>query len=258
MQKMHFNGIYLPLEIKPDKLESAFKTIKALNLRGFNVTTPYKEKIIPYLDELSPEARDCGAVNTIVNREGKMVGYNTDGKGFLASLAAAELHPGGRVLILGAGGAARAIACSLSSCPAVTHIYLLARNLSQAQQLAQLINKKGLCGASSHRLADDSWNELCKQASLIINCTPVGMYPRIDESPISSMDNVPPDTVIYDIIYNPLPTRFLKMAQDKKLRTLNGLNMLAYQGAFSLELWIGQKAPLKDMLTFLENHLSTP
>lgn len=256
MQKMNFNGIYLPLEIKLHKLESALNTIKVLNLRGFNVTVPYKEKVIPYLDELSPEARECGAVNAIVNREGKMVGYNMDGKGFLGSLAEAELHPEGSVIILGAGGAAKAIAYSLSR-TAVNHIYLLARNLNQAQQLAEFINQKGKCRASSHLLTYDIWNELCKKANLIINCTPVGMYPQIDESPVSSMDNVPSDTVICDIVYNPLQTKFLKMARNKKLRTLNGLTMLVYQGALSLELWTGQKPPLKDMLTFLKNHFST-
>ena len=251
---MGFNGVYLPMEVAPDHLGEAVAGIRALNMLGVNVTVPYKQAVIQYLDKLSPEAGACGAVNLIKNERGQLIGYNTDGRGFMASLAEAGVNSFSQVLIIGAGGAAYSVAYELA-CAGADHIQALDVDESKAGQLAQFIN--GLPGGigSGARMDEKLFGDLSREADLIINCAPVGMHPHLEQSPVSSLDQAKPSAVIYDLIYNPLTTRFLAMGQARGLKTINGLSMLVHQGALTLEILTGIKAPVDYMKEVVSHKL---
>jgi shikimate dehydrogenase len=256
LQLMNYNGIYIPFTVQPSHLEDAIKAMRALNIRGLNVTIPYKEKVIPYLDELSSAAQACGAVNAIINEQGKLIGHNMDGEGFIAGLKAAHVIPKGRILLLGAGGAARAVAYSLAL-ERISSIDILARQVAQAEDLAHSLTPyigtdKKITG---HQWQESTWSKLSSAADIIINTTPVGMFPDINKCPVNNFNEVRPSTIICDIIYNPVQTAFLQAAAAREIKTINGLSMLIHQGALSLELWTGLKAPVEEMQKILMTKL---
>jgi shikimate dehydrogenase len=253
VERLGLNYIYLPFKVDPARLGEAIEAVRALGLRGINVTIPFKEKVIPYLDEISAEAQACGAVNLIKNEQGRLIGFNTDGKGFLASLADEGVSHINRALFIGAGGAARSLAYELAQ-SGVNRLDFLDIDLAKAQTIASLVSSSTDCLGTSYLMSEELFSDLCKQADLIINCTPLGMFPNQDV-PVCSMHNVSSHTVVYDLVYNPLTTRFIAMAQKKQLKTINGVSMLVHQGAIAFEILTGAKPPIALMKEVVLNHL---
>lgn len=242
---------YVPFPVEPGRLEAAVKAVKALGLVGVNVTVPYKEAVLPLLDRLSDEARLTGAVNTIVNHAGLLHGYNTDGKGFLRSLGETGFLPAGKtVLLLGAGGAARAVAIS-AALAGIKRLFLANRSGKRAGELARFITTKtGLpveVVAWPYQEGDTLPGEALSGADLVVQATPLGMYPKEAEAVPLPYDLFKPGQVACDLVYNPLETLFLKKAGRAGAATVSGLGMLLHQGALSFELWTGVAAPLEDM-----------
>jgi shikimate dehydrogenase len=239
---------YLALEIRPELLPQAVVGLKALGCQGFNVTIPYKEQIVASLDEVDDEALIIGAVNTVVNREGKLVGYNTDGRGFLRSLAEEwDLRlRGEQVVVLGAGGAARAIVAGLASAGA-SKITIANRNVERGLLLKADLEQHYPCKIAVVDLSEGKLDKELAASLLVVQTTPVGMYPHAGDTPIIEPSRLWKDSYVYDIIFNPPETRFLLGAREQGCRTANGLGMLLHQGALSFEYWTGIEAPVKLM-----------
>jgi len=212
-------------------------------VRGANVTIPHKVSIMRHLDKVDPEAAAIGAVNTIVNEGGWLKGYNTDGRGAMRALeeACGDLR-GAKVVVIGAGGAARAIGRHLSM--VVDELSILNRMASRAESLASGLRSLPGCNASvtAAALTRENLRSKLVEADVLINATPLGMTPDTDKSPVDS-DLLHPGLLVFDTVYNPLKTRLLREAEEAGARTLTGAKMLAYQGAASFELWTGVRAP---------------
>ena len=238
---------YLPFAVKPEELKIAVESIRSLSMVGVNVTIPHKEKVLPYLDEISPEAKAIGAVNTIHNKRDRLTGYNTDGDGFIESL----IKQGGfdpkdkNVFLLGAGGAAYAISFALIE-SGIKKLILVNRTYSKGKGLLEHLKKifQDKCQLSLVEFEERNSSFVMSEIDLLINATSLGMYPG-DPSLIAP-EVLPPNIFIYDVVYN-RKTPLLKLAEEKKLASLGGLEMLVYQGALSFEIWTGQKAPIKIM-----------
>ncbi|MEW6750956.1 MAG: shikimate dehydrogenase [Candidatus Latescibacterota bacterium] len=239
--------VYVPFHVAPQNLPAAVAGMRALEVAGLNVTVPHKQAVIPLLDQVSEEARAIGAVNTIAWRDGRLWGDNTDAYGVLQSLAhdggLAELPP--RVVLLGAGGAARAVLYALLQRPEVEEVLLLNRTLGRAQILARDLG--GGRRVRAAQLGEEAAAQVAR-AGLLINATSAGMHPQEDESPVQDPSCLQPGMVVLDIVYRPLRTRLMAQAQARGARAANGLGMLAYQGARSFEIWTGQCPPVEVML----------
>ncbi|MEA1962327.1 MAG: shikimate dehydrogenase, partial [Bacillota bacterium] len=239
--------------VEEQNLPAAVASIRALGMRGVNVTIPFKEKVIPYLDECSQEAKACGAVNLIENDGKRLIGHNMDGQGFLASLREAGVDPEGKAVILGAGGAARAVAYSLSQQPNINVITFVSRNRANAQKLADFIANSTSCSSDAFAM-EDIYDEKLSSANMVVNCTPVGMFPGINKAPLASMDGVNSDALIFDTIYNPMETEFMKMGKARGMKTIGGLSMLIHQGALSFSLLTGIEPPISFMVDLLSEY----
>jgi shikimate dehydrogenase len=226
------NAIYLAFRVIDPG--SAIKGIKALDIRGVSVTLPHKVAVMEYLDEVDETAARIGAVNTIVNNNGKLTGYNTDCRGAIAALMTQTTIQGKSIALIGAGGAARAIGFGLVT--AGGRLTILNRSRTTGERLAADLQ------------ADFLPLDECQpnRYEVLINTTPVGMHPDTDAAPIAKK-NLSKEIVVMDIIYNPLKTRFLKDAAARGCRTINGVDMFVFQGAHQFELWTGQKAPVDIM-----------
>ena len=240
---------YLAYEVAPEEVGSFVESLRSPDTYGINVTVPHKEAVIPHLDEVDDWATRAGAVNTIVNRNGRLTGHNTDGSGFLTALRqAGGFEPTGRrVLLLGAGGAARGVVLALAQ-EHVARIDIANRTLARAQQLAELVQLNGI----ESRAIPLPGADLAAQAAdadLIVNCTPIGMSHGPDEagSPLSA-GQIPLTALVYDLVYNPLETPLLGEAAKAGAASLGGIQMLVYQGAASFEMWTGRAAPIAVML----------
>lgn len=230
----NIDAYYLPFQVKSEDLREAVKGLKTLGVGGFNVTVPHKSTIIPFLDEVDDLAANIGAVNTVVNKDGKLIGYNTDGPGFLRGLQTNLTSLEDKnVLIIGAGGAARAIYFTLAkeqpSCIDITN-----RTLEKAESL---IDACPYAISSTARTMAEAGKQL-EEYDLIIQTTMVGMSPRTSEQPLE-LTNMRKGTMVCDIIYNPLTTQFLHVANEKGAITQNGIDMFVYQGALAFEKWTG-------------------
>ncbi|WP_281888348.1 shikimate dehydrogenase [Paenibacillus sp. YYML68] len=238
------NAAYGAFHIKPGTLKDAIAGIRALQFRGVNVTVPHKVEVMDYLDHIDEAARTIGAVNTIVNDDGKLTGFNTDGIGYIRSLkeeTGIELR-GRKVLMIGAGGAARGVGYALAK-EGTEHIYIANRTTEKAVELAASMSS--FASVSGHSL--DDIPALAAEAALIVNNTSVGMHPNVDDIPMD-VSCIRPDTVASDLVYNPLVTRFLREARDQRGATVHsGLGMFIYQGAYAFEYWTGQPAPVTVM-----------
>ena len=216
---------------------------------GINVTVPHKEAVIPYLDEVDQWATTAGAVNTIVNREGRLTGYNTDGLGFLRALLEVNgfAPQGRRALVLGAGGAARGVVLALVR-EGVGHLTVANRTLSRAERLVQIAQDGGV-NSLPIPLAGSALDRAAASADLIVNCTTLGMAHGPDEqgTPLSRQQ-IPPTALVNDLVYNPKETPLLRLAAQAGAQVLGGIHMLVYQGAASFEMWTGQRAPVEVML----------
>ncbi len=245
-EALGLNYRYITMKVTKDGFPDAMKAVRALNMRGVNLTMPHKIAVLPWLDELSRAAEIIGAVNTVVVREdGTLFGENTDGKGFVEALErAGESVEGRRVTILGAGGAARAIAveCALAGAVKVT---IVNRTLSRAEELAALIREK--TPAQGEALAWESRIAVPADTDILVNATPVGLAPDSDALPEIDYDTVTDRMVASDVVFNPSRTRFLEEAGKRGAKTVSGLGMLACQGARNFTLWTGKEAPLEIM-----------
>lgn len=242
---------YLPLEVPKESLNNTLKWIKTLNFRGFNVTIPHKNNILPLLDEVTEEAKTVGAVNTVIRENGRLIGYNTDIVGFIAGLAEANFKAENKnAVILGAGGAARAVIAGLLN-EKVKNIAIAARNIEKAEVLAKNFNSGIVCV----NFADEEYKNVLKDADIVVNTTPLGMYPNVDAMPPVDFSVVKKDALIYDVIYTPEETKFLREAKENGLKTVNGETMLVEQGAAAFRLWTGENPNTNLMKETLRNAL---
>jgi len=235
-KSLGLNYCYVPFLVHPDRLGDAVKAIRNLNLCGVNVTIPHKEKVIDFLDEIDDEASFIGAVNTIVNKNGRLKGYNTDGKGFVRSLSESGVSLRGKnALIIGAGGASRSISYYLGE--KVKTLYLYNRNIDRARRL---VNDVKRIRSNVNLLKDISRVE---EFDIIINATPLGLKSN-DPLPFNTC-LLKPEQTVCDLIYK--KTRLLKEASKKGCATLDGLGMLLWQGVFAFQLWTGEKPEVEVM-----------
>ena len=245
---------YIAIPVPPGRLVPALEGLCALYFRGWNVTIPHKSTIIQFLDAIDPDAKLIGAVNTVVNDGGAITGYNTDVLGFLMSLVKAGfILDECRAVVLGAGGAARAVTWALCKRRA-SSITIGARNPQKASALA-----KDFSAFASIDVFDwnsDEFKEQVSYADIIINTTPLGMSPKVDDMPPVDLSLLPPGALVYDVIYSPAKTKFLLKAEELGYPTLNGESMLAYQGVESFRLFTGVEADAQIMLDAVRKFLS--
>ncbi|MGI5880325.1 MAG: shikimate dehydrogenase [Syntrophomonadaceae bacterium] len=251
---MGINALYLPFALQASQLEQALYGLQSLGFRGVNVTIPFKEAVVPYMDELSVEARDCGAVNVIDFKNNKMIGHNTDGAGFIQALHEADVAVNGRTVILGAGGAARSIVAALARA-GMNEILIFDIEAQRAQHLASLIPVSSGTSIRGRLLTEADFSRSARESNLIINCSPVGMYPQVDAAPIETLKSVQPHSVIVDIIYNPEETRFLQSGHKQGCKTLNGVPMFVHQAALTLQILLGINPDIEFMKEVVRHSL---
>ncbi len=248
-EKHSIDGIYLPFCVEDTELKQAVQGLKALGAGGFNVTVPFKSRIIPYIDVLDEFAGEVGAVNTVVNRDGRLYGYNTDGPGFVKGLLSiAERIAAKNVLIIGAGGAARGIYFALAK-TGVAKLDLANRTVSSAEQL--LSDYQGSISSSAISLKEAERS--LAQYDIIIQTTSVGLAEG-NVSPLS-LAELSQDAIVCDIIYNPLQTKMLKEAKERGNKIQNGVDMFVNQGALAFELWTGITPDTNRMKQLVLQHL---
>ncbi len=239
--------LYIPFRVKKEELGKAIEGMRALNIKGLNVTIPHKVDVIQFLDRLDPLAEKIGAVNTIVNNDGFLSGYNTDASGFLQALLERGIEPEGEnVVILGAGGASRAISFILADRGAYLVILNRLEEFDWAKELAGRISQVFDQEITALELNKENLAGVLGKADILVNATSVGMSPNIDEIPVDPQ-LLRTDLVVYDIVYNPIKTRLLREAEAAGAKTIGGLDMLVWQGALAFEKWTGQKAPAELM-----------
>lgn len=245
------NYAYAAFDVAPDKLAEAVAGIRALGLRGVNVTIPHKVMIMPFLDEIDPLAKMIGAVNTVVNDNGRLIGYNTDGAGYVRSLVEETgMHlPNQVVTLLGAGGAARAVAFTLAE-KGVKEIRIINRSQEKAALLADHLSSL----VSTCTVGPVEGGTAIADTTLLINTTSIGMYPHVDELPIP-VDWLHEGLTVSDLIYNPLDTKLLIHARRTGAKTHSGIGMFVNQGALAFELWTGERAPADSMREVVLNQL---
>ena len=251
LDHLGIDATYEKWEVTPEDVGDFVNGLRAPGSLGINITVPHKQAVIPFLDEVDEWATAAGAVNTIVNHDGRLSGHNTDGPGFLQALSVETGYApkGTRALILGAGGAARGILLALVR-GGVDSLVIANRTLERAETLAQLAKDNGvLAEAVPLRNPDESVTEAAASADLIVNCTTMGMSHGPDEhgSPLSAAQ-IPATAIVNDVVYNPLLTPILKEAAAAGATALGGLHMLVYQGVLSFRMWTGQDAPVDVML----------
>jgi shikimate dehydrogenase len=254
--------IYVPFLVEKATLPDAMKALRALNLAGVNITIPHKEAVIQYLDEISLEAGVIGAVNTVINRDGRLYGENTDGRGFIKALSeqVGFIPAGKTAFILGAGGAARAVAVQLALSGAAK-IILSNRSRQRAEELSRLIAEKtgAAVMVAEWPGKDEQYldRNMIGNADLVVQATPIGMHPHKDETVPFPFIDLKPGVVVCDLVYNPSRTNFLNKAAQTGAVIVNGLSMLLYQGALAFELWTGIPAPVQVMKAAIVKALSS-
>lgn len=245
---------YLTIRVKRQDLGAAMAAVRALNMRGINLTIPHKVEVLRYVDDLSDSARIIGAVNTIVNQNGKLVGDNTDGKGFLSALSDAGCHVDGKaVAILGAGGAARAIAVEAALAGAKS-VCIINRSRERGEALAKLVRDR--TSASGRYLPWEPEMEIPQDTDILVNATSVGLYPHVGDCPDMDYDTVTEHMVVSDVVFNDPNTVFLRQSASRGAKTVNGLGMLVHQGAVNFELWTGKKPDIRLMEDVLKKEFS--
>ena len=245
-ESLGINAIYLPFEVRPENLQSSLSYMKSIGVCGLNVTIPHKEKVLEYLDEIDKEASLIKAVNTIVIKNGRLKGFNTDGKGFVNSLKEGfGISPKGkRFFIMGAGGASRAISFSLALRGA-SRIVLVDKIRKKAINLARSLTRNTPCEAVALKKDKKAIKELILNSDVFINASPCGM--KLSDPKVMEPEFLHKGLFVYDIIYNPRITKLLKDAKKRGARISNGAGMLLNQGAISFKLWTGRKAPVRIM-----------
>ena len=246
---------YLTLDVEPDGLADAIRGLRAFKMRGVNCTIPHKIAVMAYLDEISPSAQLIGAVNTIVNTDGHLFGDNTDGKGFMRSLAANGVDARGkRAVVLGAGGAARAICVELALAGAAD-ITIVRRPSSRAlgDALVEILRQNTQTAARCAQWSGDY--AVPAGTDIVVNATPVGLYPDVDALPKLALDSLTPDMFVQDIIPNPTETALVRAMRRRGIPCATGAGMLIEQAALNIELWTGRRPDKAVMYKALEEAL---
>ena len=249
--------IYVPFPVQQNNLAEALAGFSAVNLKGFNITIPHKQEIIPLLTEISDDAANIGAVNTVWRTESGWKGTNTDAAGFIAPLKAIDRDWSKTTpVILGNGGAARAVVAGLANL-GCGEIHVVGRN---PDKLARFYESWSHAPKITSLLKIHNWDSLSSlipAADLLVNTTPIGMSPKIDASPVSAdlMQKLKQNAIAYDLIYTPNPTQFLRLAKEQGATTLDGLEMLVQQGVEALEIWLQQPVPVDVMRNSLKDYL---
>ena len=243
------NYRYITCLVKRGDIANAILGMRAMNMRGVNLTMPHKVDVLPYLDEITPAARIIGAVNTVVNRGGHLLGENTDGKGFVKSLTdeGIDLH-GKTVCLLGAGGAARAIGveCALNG---ANKIIIVNRNAERGTALRDAIAEN--TDAQAEYIPWDGSVPVPEQTDILVNATCVGLFPDVNACPDIDYDTIEKGMIVCDVVFNPAMPVFLQRARQRGARTISGLGMLVNQAALNFEIWTDVKAPREVMLEAL-------
>jgi shikimate dehydrogenase len=253
------NYLYIPFSVLPEDIGPAIRSVVSLGIIGVNLTIPHKERVLPFLDQLAPEAQMVGAVNTVHNDKGRLIGYNTDGEGFAGPLKALDYElTGRRAVVIGAGGAARSVVFRLAREGA--SITLVNRTKSRAVHLVQDVRQRiGDARIDTLDIEDSAGLiEILARAELLVNTTSVGMSPRDGEMVPIPPSALHPDLLVYDLVYNPRETRLMAAARATGCRTLNGVGMLVHQGAAALEIWLGCKPDVAVMEEAVNRHLPGP
>jgi shikimate dehydrogenase len=248
------NFRYITVKVNREDLEKAVGGVRAFNMRGFNLTIPHKVEVLKYLDKLTRAAELIGAVNTVINDRGKLTGENTDGKGFLISLENAGVSvKGGRITVLGAGGASRAISveCALAG---AGRLCIINRDAGRGEDLVHLINAKTKAKADFIRWSGSA--AIPADTDILVNATPVGLYPKVNDKPRINYDGITSRMIVTDVIFNDPHSLFLREAEARGARTVNGLGMLINQGALNFKLWTGVEPPLDVMEAVLKREFN--
>ena len=249
---LNMDCAYVAFDVNPNDLKSAIEGAESLNIKGFNVTIPHKVDVMQYLDELDEVARLIGAVNTIDFKNLK--GYNTDGIGAVKAIEEVTSIKNKNVVVAGAGGASRAISFYIAKYGAES-LTILNRNEVKVESLASDVSDSGLIG----EVASDSINAIgnyMESADVLIDATPLGMHPNINDEPIVKADMMDEDLVVFDAVYNPNETVLIKEAIKANAKPVYGIKMLLYQGAESFKIWTGKTAPVDVMEKALRNTLN--
>jgi shikimate dehydrogenase len=256
-KKMGLDYEYQLIEVEPKSLAESVKSLRSLQIAGFNVTVPHKEAILPLLDEVTDLARVIGAVNTVQNQAGRLIGYNTDGPGFVESLKSeANFLPAGKkVVVLGAGGASRAVSVMLAEAK-VEKLIIADVIVDKAHNLAEYIDSYFEISARAFPVASQELKIALAEADLLVNTTPVGMSPNVEVSPLSPEIKLSENLLVYDLVYNPAQTKLLKTAVTAGCQTCSGLGMLVQQGALAFSIWTGEEAPISVMRQAAERALN--
>jgi shikimate dehydrogenase len=257
LELMNLDYVYLPFDVPVENLKNAVKAVLSFGLKGLNVTLPHKEKIIKFLDELSEEASIIGAVNTVVNDHGKLMGYNTDAYGILETLLPyKDKISGTKMTVIGAGGSARAVIYTLLRHFRPEEINIINRTQQKADTLANDFSlKMRFDSLHTFELFPPDNVETLSNSRLIINATTMGMYPEVDDTITDLEESFNEDQIVFDIIYNPTKTKFLKTADAQGAKVIGGLKMLISQAAKSFELWTGVEMPTTDIADKLEKFI---
>ena len=251
-KKLGLNLVYVAFTVTSTELKTAVLGAKSLGLRGLNVTMPHKNAVISHLDAVDSTAKSIGAVNTVLNNQGKLIGYNTDGSGAMIALQENGVHPEEKKLVLlGAGGAAKAIAYQAAQ--DVEELVILNRTPEKAKKLAEALKSFG-AKVKAGTLSSKVLEEELPTTDILVNATSVGMHPDVDISPVPS-DLLHSDLSVMDIIYNPLETKLLKDAKSAGAKVVSGIEMLLYQGAVAFEIWTNCPAPVEVMREAALNEL---
>ncbi len=251
-EEIGLNLVYTAFKVNARNLKTAILGAKSLDILGLNITMPHKNTVIKYLDELDPVAQAINAVNTVVNQQGKLIGYNTDGSGIMKALKENRVYPlDKKLVLLGAGGAAKAIAYQVSQ--EVKELVILNRTLEKAKTLAEML-KNSKIKIKSQTLSLNTLKKELSNADILINATSVGMNPDINRSPVPS-EYLHSDLSVMDIIYNPIKTKLIEDAETVGAKIVSGIDMLIYQGAVSFEIWTSSPAPIDIMKNAILNEL---
>ncbi len=254
-EALKLDYVFLAFKVKPAEVENAINGMRALTIHGLNVTMPHKNAVVKYLDDVDPAGKAIASANTILNKDGRLLGFNTDGIGALNALEQNSVKPRGKkVLLLGAGGAARAIAYTLAQ--EADELVILNRTPKPATELANLLKQKFKKKINAGELSPNAIKDNLADSEVLINATSVGMNPNPDQTPVAP-EWLKPDLAVMDIIYNPLETKLAKDAKAVGAKVVSGVEMLIYQGAASFEIWTACKAPVEVMRKAAFNHMRT-
>ena len=252
---LNLNYVYLPFHVLSENLGSAIGGANKLNIKGLNVTIPHKKNVLVTLNHLDPIAKEIGAVNTIKFENNEAIGYNTDGIGCLHALENKTSVTNKDILVVGAGGASRAICYQLAH-SGINSLTVINRDLAKAEELTSNIKNTGILSDLKYDNMDNLILQ-AQQTDILINTTPLGMKGYPDQNPILHADEIPEDIIVNDIVYNPIETNLIKEAKEAGAKTVNGVKMLIYQAAEAIKIWTGKEAPKDIMENKLREILNT-